>query len=205
MAVAAQEIFIGYCRKQWLAAPPQWFEDPRVVRIASVSECMSSRPWDWAKRGDFNTAGLYDTVEVADAAVEGLSRDEYRLFAYTLVPMRFDRFGGEVAVTAESVLGSYFETPPPMARGFRFLGFDPVQRWTEREPGRADSRVLGGGFCCSPLSCNKRARDFDVSADCLIASWDEARRAALDFAKPNGAEPGCYYVFGVYTNEEPTG
>ena len=184
----------------------EWLGDSRVSWIASVSGCIAKRPEGWVDRWDFNGAGLYETVDAANAAAGGLDQEQYRLFAYTMVPIRFDPCGGEATVSAESVFGQPFESVEAVfsahSGGFRRLGYDPVQRGAELEPGRTEGNVAHGGFGCSPLSCNGRSHDFDVTDCCLLSTWAEARRAASDFAKPNGGEPGCYYVFGVYVHDD---
>ena len=198
----ATELFLGYCRKRMPEAPG-WLGDPRVSRIASVSEGIAKRPEGWVDRWDFNAAGLYDSVDAANTALGALDRSDYPLFAYTIVPTRFDPCGGSVVVTAASLFGSTFVPvqASSQVKGFRFLGFDAVERWAELQPGHVDQSALGGGFGCSPLSCNNLSHGYDVSANCLLTNWAEARRAAQEFAKPDGAEPGCYYVFGVYLED----
>ena len=195
----APEMFLGYCRKL-LPAAPEWLGDTRVATIASFSDCIAERPEGWMDRWDFNAAGLYDTVDAAKAAVADPERARHPLFAFTMTPVRFDIHGGETTVTPEFVFGQTFTTlrPGHPVEGFRRLGYDVVQRWAEWEPGCAEPNALAAGFGCSPLSCNRRSRDFDVTEHCLLRTWAEARRAALDFAKTGNAEPGCYYVFGVW-------
>lgn len=193
MTGTEHEIFIGYCRKQMPGAP-EWLDDQRVSRIASVSECIAKRPEGWVDRWDFNAASLYHSVDAADAATAGLDMSIYRLFAYAIVPIRFDHYGGEVMVTAESLFGDGFVPVQPPAKGFTFLGYDVIQRWAEREPGHADSRALGGGFGCSPLSCNKLSREFDVSANCLLRSWEEARRSSTDCWESAASSRSCWKI-----------
>src|SRR5690606_39230721 len=77
------EVFLGYCRKL-LPVAPEWLGDPRVSAIASFSDCVAERPEGWIDRWDFNAAGLYDTIEAADAAVGNLDSERYRLFAFTM-------------------------------------------------------------------------------------------------------------------------
>jgi hypothetical protein len=199
-------LFLGYCRKE-LPAAPEWLGDPRVSRIASISQGVAERPEGWTDRWDFNAAGLYDTVGAADAEVADLDRERFRLFAFTMTPVRFDIHGGETTVTSEFVFGRTFTNlyAGHPVEGFRRLGYDVVQRWAEWEPGCVEPNSLAAGFGCSPLSCNRRSLDFDVTEHCLLRTWAEARRAALDFATATNSEPGCYYVFGVYIQADAPG
>jgi hypothetical protein len=203
---APGEVLLGYCRKLVPVVPEGW-ADARIRRIGSVSACIAKRPAGWEQRWDFNAAGLYDSPEAADAALMGVAgvevggeAEKYRLVAYSFVPVRFDAHGGAVAVPVESVFGQSFPllTDSPLPALFRFAGYDAVQRGVEPVPGKAQENVLGGGFACSPLSCNGLSSQYDTNELCLLRTWADAAKAAADFARPDGGEPGCYYVFGVY-------
>lgn len=204
------EVLLGYCRKLMPVVPEGW-GDGRIKRIGSVSECIAKRPEGWEQRWDFNAAGLYDTPEAAVAALMDVAGaafggkvQDYWLVAYSFVPVRFDAHGGAMAVPAEWVFGQSFpllaDGPPPAM--FRFAGYDAVQRWAEPVPGKPQENMLGGGFACSPLSCNGLSGGYDTNELCLLRTWADAAKAAADFARPDGGESGCYYVFGVYVAGE---
>jgi len=193
------EVFLGYLRMQIPPSPAQW-PDPRVARIASVSECIAKRPTGWIQQWNFNAAGLYDTVSAADAAALGIDFQEYPLRAHTFVPIRFDPDGGAVEIESETIFG---QALPPLRidtylPGFRLLGYDAAQRCPDVPSENSAMNVLGGGFGCSPLSCNLRCSDYPVNEYCLLPTWAEAAKAAREFAIPDAAEPGSYFVFGVY-------
>jgi hypothetical protein len=192
-------LFLGYAVKQLLPAPTS-FGDARITHIASVSECIAKRPPGWVHRWDFNNAGLYNTSDEALAAAhEQLQSQQlaspWRLFAYSFYPIRFDHFGGAVPIDPASIFNN--AAVAALEPDFAFIGYDIVQRDAEPEPGHAQANVLGGGFACSPLSCNTLHRNFTVNRYCLLDHWDDATNAARDIALAQ-PEPGCYYIFGVY-------
>lgn len=194
-----EPVFLGYAHKE-CPPRPDWLSDPRVVDLANVTECNLPRPDGWQQRWDFNAAGYYGSPEQAQAALVGSGDSgDFRLFAYDFYPVRFDHYGRWVVVGLAWVFGDDLQLPqrPTTKTGFEFLGYDAVQRWAELEPGEVSERALVGGFGCSPLFCNNLSHEHHVNAHCLIDDWDDAVAAALRFAK-GPAEPGCYYIFGVY-------
>ena len=64
------------------------------------------------------------------------------------------------------------------------LGFDAV------------SSTLSAGFECSPLSCNRMARERAVNERCLFRTLAEAIAGAEAFATGR-CEPGPYFVVEV--------
>lgn len=199
--VRPEPVFLGYCYKQ-CPTRPAWLADPRVVDIASVSVCIAKRPEGWVERWDHNGAGLYNRAEEAAAAVTDADKASglFHLFAYEFFPLRFDPAGKAALVGIEMVFGgSHGNVPDAMRTGdLEFLGYDPVQRWGELKPGEADQGNFAGGFGCSPLTCNNCSREHPTNTHGLLSEWNDAVHAARAFAKEDGAEPGCYYIFGVY-------
>jgi hypothetical protein len=192
-------VFLGCCYKQ-LVPRPQWLTDPRVSDIGNVSACISNRPAGWVDRWDFNAAGFYDTRELAAAALKGAEYSIATLFMYQFYPIRFDAMGGAVAVQIESVFGGGAVSLPTttLPEPTHFWGFDVVQRWAERRPGHVDDVLaLGGGFGCSPLSCNNLSSEFPVNRHCLFNGWNNTVRAARRLAVRQ-PDQGCYYIFGVH-------
>lgn len=197
-------VFLGYGFKRLLPRPES-LALPGVLHVASVSTCIAKRPRDWEQRWDFNGAGYYNDIAGAETAFAdqqqgGECRDDFALFAYELYPMRFDRFGGSTTIDPTEVIDVNFGGLPasPVESELEFLGYDPVQRWSEPHPGRAESGALGGGFGCSALSCNGLATSRAVNAYCLIDDWNSAVATAIEAASSGTCEPGCYYLFGVY-------
>lgn len=191
--------FLGYAVKQLLPAPA-YFTDNRIVHIASVSDCIAKRPPDWVQRWDFNDAGVYNTSAEALAAAHALLKipillPPWHVFAYALYPLRFDKYGGQVEVDVQAI----FQDPiaPRIEPDLKFLGYDLVERWAETTPGKPIPNALGGGFNCSPLSCNALSIAHPINSFCLLDHWDDATKAARDIAIAQ-PELGCYYIFGVY-------
>lgn len=195
-------LFLGYCYKEFpLSSSHAWHADPRVRRIASVTECNLARPDGWIEQWDFNDAGLYDTPEAAKAARDASGDPgEFHLFAYEFYPLRFDETGNGAVVDASAIFNMN-RHPLPATRansdGLSLLGFDAVERWAEAESMRTDVASFGG-FGCSPLFCNLQATSHPVNENCLLDTWEDACKAARIFAIGPGAEPGNYYIFGVY-------
>lgn len=189
-----EPIFLGYSRRE-LPPRPDWTADPRVERIASVTECRGSRPEGWIERWDFNDAGLYE--DPSHPSLAGVDQARYHLFSHEFYPLRFDRYGGTVEIPLADVFGATFVPPRRGTDGLVFIGFDIVQRWVEGQPGKVDANAFSGGFGCSPLSCNGLAPEHPVNRLCLIDRWEDAVSTArrLGIQQP---EPGCYYIFGVH-------
>ncbi len=169
----------GY-QARLLAARPAWLDDPRVVRIASVSTCTSRDPAELWPR---NALRWFDTAEAARAACPVVPTPivvhGYRLLA---------RVWEHGQAHPSTLPATSAEPIPP---GWSLLGYDVV------------SRSLTASFECSPLSCNHRSVDFPVDAHCLLPDLATAIAAAEDFSQEGNAEPGAYFVVEVWS--EPSG
>ena len=161
---AFREVLLGFCRKQIPLAPLD-LAATQVQRIASVSVCIAKRPEGYVERWDHNGAGLYDTPEAADVAAEGVDFTEYEAVAYSFVPVRFNAHGGMDKVSTADVFGQSFcdVRRVPALRDFRFLGYDPVQQWATAAGASQGNAFFGGGFDCSPLSCNGLSKNYPVN------------------------------------------
>lgn len=168
-------VFLGYCAKR------------SFKNIASVSDCLSKRPDNWAERWDFNRATLWNTESEAWACVPDVSKSEFKVFAYRILPLLFDTSGIENAVTIDQLFPADMpESPsamPPLPR----LGYDVVER-------NASMGMLG--FGCSPLSCNGMAESIPVNEFCLIDEMETALAAARRFGVEQ-PEPGPYVIVEV--------
>ncbi|MGI0029280.1 MAG: hypothetical protein ACREAQ_06165 [Nitrososphaera sp.] len=121
---------------------------------------------------------MYDSPELAWSVVSEDIRHGFELYAYRMLPVKFDEGQQEP-----------FEIPPlrvePLDSSFECLGFDIV------------SRSAGSSFECSPLSCNHMAEQCAVNRYCLVEDHETALRLASGF-EAAGCEPGPYYVVEVW-------
>ncbi|MEO8052156.1 MAG: hypothetical protein ABI833_17230 [Acidobacteriota bacterium] len=169
-------VFLGYCVKRTLTKP-----------IASVSECLSKRPDKWVERWDFNRATCWNTEAEAWACVPDVSKPEFGLFAYAVLPMLFDASGIEKPVTIDQLFSSYMPDLPRIRPDYQRIGYDVVER-------NAAMGMLG--FGCSPLSCNGMAESVLVNEICLIDDLESAMAAARRFGVEQ-PEPGPYVIVEV--------
>jgi len=178
-------VFLGFCAKHIVTVPLAG----RTLDIASVSECISKRPDHWVKRWDWNRATCWNTEAEAWASVPEQSRDEYRVFAYRALPMRFDNAGVDTPLTLNELFSRDLPDLPaePAALPYHSIGYDIV----ERNPAMG---MLG--FGCSPLSCNGMADSISVNEFCLIDNLETALGAAQRFGVEQ-PEPGPYVVIEV--------
>jgi hypothetical protein len=96
-----------------------------------------------------NELWVYDSVSAARAVVPSAQQQDFRVFAYRLLPSLFDK-GRETSFALPPV------APEPLSAGFGSPGFDVV------------SRSAGTSFECSPLSCNYMAKEIDTNEFCLL-------------------------------------
>lgn len=182
-------VLIGYLAKK-VVKRPDWIRSRNVSEICSVSGCISPAPEHGIERWTHNGFGLYNTERLAWDTVPIGEADQYTLFAYRMLPLRFDKDGmHEFDPQAElGLMGSKAEPgtllDEAQIAAYTSLGYDVV------------SRSCGTWFECSPLSCNGLEAERKVNAYCLLDSVDEA----IDLAKECGLtepEPGPYHVLEV--------
>ncbi len=174
-------VLIGYFPKI-VVSNPDWLTDaPAVEEVCSVSECISTAPPNWIDKWRHNAMWVYDTPDLAWAVIPDEDRLRYTLFAYRILPRRFDESGEtDIPLPQLNVI--------PLPSGFISLGFDAVSRSGE------------AGFECSPLSCNSLASAYPVNRHCLVNDIDTAIAMAQDFTVGK-CEPGPYYVVEVLRQE----
>jgi len=176
-------IFLGYCAKRSVTAP---FAG-RDREIASVSECISKRPDKWVERWDFNRATFWNTESEAWACAPDESKLEFKVFAYRILPLLFDKSGIEKPVMMEQLFpGDLLGLPSAQPRCQR-IGYDVVER---------DAATGMLGFGCSPLSCNGTAESILVNEFCLIDDLEVAVVTARRFGIEQ-PEPGPYVIVEV--------
>ena len=188
--MTAPDLFLGYCCKRRWVPPSNWCpkRTSTVDQVCSVCNCLSAPPDGWVDRSDFNRACCYDTEAAALATVPPAAKDDFELFAYSLVGEKLDADGGRVAVEPDDFLDPRLPPlPQPPAGGLP--GFDPLGWDVVSHEGHL-------GFGHSPLSCNSMAEEIPVNRACLIGSLEEALKLAQRFDR-EAPEPGPYFVVRV--------
>lgn len=174
----------GYMLKH-APPPPDWLKAPQVERVCSVSSCVAKDFADHIDTWRHNAFWLFDTAqEVYEiAADKGVEVAGLRLFYYEAYEFERDDGGSPAGAWAPLDLTEWREpaVKPPAAR--RLLGYDVV--------------TYGDMIECSPLSCNQMACELPTNADCLFATFDDAK-AAMNAGAFAGCEMGKYRIFAVY-------
>ena len=169
----------GYFPKR-IAATPDGLELPGVQEICSVSHCISPAPDEWIDRWLHNEWGWYNTLADAQRVIPAGHEGDFRLFAYRLHHEVFTAAGRVPLPVPDDV------RPEPMGAEFQRLGFDSANR--------SMPTVLG--FECSPLTCNRMAREMEANAHGLFPTLESAIAGADRFAAEQ-PEPGEYFVIEV--------
>lgn len=197
---------IGYFLRQ-TKIPLDWDLSSTVTEACTVSHCMNPSPHDWIKLWRHNDLGFFNTQ--ADAwSMPVDSPHEHHLFAYRLLPVRFDRGHQKLVALPELSVEALSEE-------FVSLGFDVVNRselefpsdapWSrvsETSPGCAPLHFQAF-FGCSPLSCNGLSKEFAVNQFCLLNTLAEAE-AFAEYCSREEPEPGPYYVVEVLRESDPS-
>lgn len=166
---------IGYVMKR-TSLPEDWPSSSLVTEIASVSECINSRPEGWIDFWLHNELGYYNSP--ADApSIFPESDPSAHLLAFRLFPVEFIHDHSKPFPLPElSVI--------PLSKSFHSLGFDVV------------SRSYSAFFECSPLSCNRLCDEVPINQYCLVDTFEAARKLAVRCALEQ-PEPGSYFVVEV--------
>jgi hypothetical protein len=189
--------FLGYLVKR-VAKPGAWLADPRVLRICSVSSCISREPEQKHKLWRFNAAGCYDSEDLALSTTPEGEHGQWSRFALALFPVEF-KHGRRADVPVAELVGDPCAFPSGPAPEYRLLGYDAVSGWRGR-PGTTETPGTWFAWHCSPLSCNGEARKFQTTEDSLLRTADEAFVVAEMFSREE-PEPGPYYLYAVYARE----
>jgi hypothetical protein len=165
--------FLGFVAKKRLSGIDAGLPD--VIEVCSVADCLAARPPGWMERRDFNRACCYPTADAARATIPRGAGSDYSIFGWWLVP------GSEEDIFDPSLPALPNELPQSTGPA---LGFDVVGRGTSID------------FGCSPLSCNRRARELRVNEHCLFDALPDAVAAARRFDAEQ-PEPRKHYVVRV--------
>ncbi len=171
---------MGFFPKK-VAPRTEWFKNPVVRDICSVSTCISKAPENWVDKWEHNTTtGMFDSPEDARSVLEQTDKG-FTVFAYRVFPVLFEGEGTQA-----------WDVRPCLScdlSGFEFLGYDIV------------SREGGTSFSCSPLSCNNGCETIQVNEHCLIdnleTAWNIAGRIAAESKALGRWEPGPYCLVEV--------
>lgn len=169
-------VLVGYFPKK-IELATEAMALPGVVEVWSVSNCISDGPENWVTRWLHNSAGAYDTRELALSIVPNEERKSYIVLAYRVWHEEFGEDGTQ---------------PFKLMAGIPLLQLEPAYRVVGYDAVSASY----GQFECSPLSCNGGAKEYPVNSKCLFATLEEAIVAASEFAQ-GPWEPGPYRVVEV--------
>jgi hypothetical protein len=177
---------VGYLAKR-SCKKPDVFGLPNVVDIYSVAGDVNDDFADYINYWKHNGYWLFDSPEIIQALAQENSIDLQgtKLFYYETHELEFTGklwrpFSPEPSFRTNIVL--------PSER--KLEGFDVVTFYAGNRPE------------CSPLSCNYMAAEIHTNSHCLLESFDEAE-TSLNSGKFEGAEPGPYRIFAVYSVDWP--
>lgn len=175
---------VGYLAKL-SCSKPRGFDVPEVEDVYSVGACVNDDFADYIDAWKHNGFWLFDSPELIRevARAKSISLERSRLFYYEAYEMQFNEkemkwsaFGPDAGMKTNILV--------PEER--KLEGFDLVTFYAQTSPE------------CSPLSCNRLAREIPTNRHCLVDSFDDAK-VALENGKFSGAEPGPYRIFAVYS------
>lgn len=177
----AKPVQLGFFPKK-VAPRTDWFTNPVVRDICSVSNCISTGPDNWIEKWQHNTTTwMFDSPEAAHGVLEPTDVG-FTVFAYRVYPILFD---GETHQPWDITPSPHYDLT-----GFEFLGHDIV------------SRYGGTNFSCSPLSCNNGCETIPVNEHCLIddldTAWTTAKKIAVESKVCGRWEPGPYCLVEVH-------
>ncbi|MDG4666677.1 hypothetical protein [Mycobacterium sp. 236(2023)] len=136
-----------------------------------------------------NVAELHDTEDAAWSVVPEAERYAYTLFAYWVVCVRFDDGNSEPWSPADDWPG--LSVCPDLST-YAPIGYDIV------------NSDFGGGFDCSPLSCNSVANEQVVNEHCLVDDIEVALElGGLFSSQAASVEPRPYHVVEVLWRMRP--
>lgn len=173
---------LGYMAKR-VAAGAECLKAPQVVRICSVSSCISEDFGDWIGAWKHNGHWFFDSPRlIAEVAAERKTDlSGVTIFYYEGIAEEYDPGVGWKPCHAEPSFPTRVEPPDTkILRGFDVVTFSQ-----------------GNAHECSPLSCNGLAAEMPVNAFCLLDSLAEAR-ALLEAGRFNDSEPGPCRILAVY-------
>jgi len=173
----------GYMAKKVSMAPARLAAF--ATQIYSVSDCISKPFCQFISHWQHNGFWFFDSPAViaAVAREEGVELAAHRMFYYEVHGRQFDeQTESWQPVVVDASIGTQVVAPSRS----RLEGFDVV------------TFSAGTGPECSPLSCNYLAEAIAVNENCLLTSFDEARRL-LEAGAFAHSEPGPFRIFAVHS------
>jgi len=157
-----------------------WLEERagKGTRICSVSRCISDGPAGWIQHWKHNGLGMFDSPELARTVIAQEDSQHYEIHGYRVATVAFEEGQPVAGALRQPSAGDIPE-------GAALLGYDAV------------GKDLADFPECSPLSCNGGAEEFETNEWCLLATPEEAAKAAARFSSEDW-EPGNYYVVEVW-------
>jgi hypothetical protein len=172
----------GYLAKR-VAQEPADLPAGSVTSIFSVSGCISQNFAHYIRFWKHNGYWLFDSPEVIIhiARENNIDLGETELFFYEVFELQFN--SGEWT-PFEPEASFVTNVRVPEARVLE--GYDVVTFHLQSSPE------------CSPLSCNSLASQIETNSQCLLQSFEQARKLLEDGAFDH-SEPGPYRIFAVYS------
>jgi hypothetical protein len=160
---------------------------PNVVDIYSVGNCVNHDFADYINYWKHNGYWFFDSPEIIQTVAKenSINLQGTMLFYYEAHELQFTEEGWGLYSSERTIPTNVI---PPSQK--KLDGFDVVTFWAGNSPE------------CSPLSCNGLAQELPTNSHCLFETFDEAE-TSLNSGKFNGAEPGPYRIFAVYSVDWP--
>jgi hypothetical protein len=175
---------VGYMAKKVIRRP-DWLQAEQVVDIYSVSNCVSNDFAYYIPYWKHNGYWFFDSPRIIQqlAKEHSIDMNGTTLFYYEVYDLEFDEEEHKWLKIPSEIP---FDTNviPPTHKVLE--GYDVV------------SFFGGNNAECSPLSCNGIASELETNPHCLLISLEQAKQL-LESDKIEGAEPGPYRIFAVYS------
>jgi hypothetical protein len=180
-------IAAGYMAKV-VIPKPDWITSAAVVRICSVSNCVSRAFCDyinhWKHNGYWFFNSPADIQSICDS--DEKAAKQFEVFYYEIYEEQFDE---ESASWCPFLPETSFATHVQLPKQKELLGYDVVTYSVQTSPE------------CSPLSCNNLAEKFAVNESCLLLSFSEAKHL-IETGSFGNSEPGPFRILAVYRPRE---
>jgi hypothetical protein len=172
-----------------IASCPGWLKAEGVADIYSVSNCVSDDFADYINFWRHNGYWFFDSPFIIRKTAEENDIDvtNTKLFYYEVYELEFN----DDEMIWESFSPEFsFETNIIEPKEKHLEGYDIVNFCVHTSPE------------CSPLSCNSVATEVSTNEHCLLPSFEDAKQL-IENGKLEGAEPGPYRIFSVYSVKWP--
>jgi hypothetical protein len=179
---------VGYMAKH-IVSRPDWLKDNEVKDIYSVSNCVSDDFADYINFWKHNGYWFFDAPSIIRKTAEenGIELENTKLFYYEVYELEYN----DVEKSWESFSPEdSFQTNIIEPKEKHLEGYDIVNFYVHTSPE------------CSPLSCNSVATEVKTNKHCLLPTFEDAKQL-IESGRLEGAEPGPYRIFSVYSVKWP--